>query len=183
MHTSIINKINIIWFLFQIAFFTILSCIDHTFYVHRNIKIVLGLLLVLGISFVMSKYILKSDKMICTSLLMGLSLCFLKEGIKQRRSYTRESKQSVRDTYNGGEHPKRKKRADKAKRRLKTIANIQPRKLERKMTEAQKKQYEQTLSICKCAGNQQKNDKDKIYSLHKPFTRCIAKRKVHKQYE
>ena len=31
--------------------------------------------------------------------------------------------------------------------------------------------------------NQQKNDKDKIYSLHKPFTRCIAKGKAHKQYE
>ena len=26
-------------------------------------------------------------------------------------------------------------------------------------------------------------DKDKIYSLHKPFTKCIAKGKAHKQYE
>ena len=66
---------------------------------------------------------------------------------------------------------------------MKTIANIQLRELERKMTEAQKKQYEQPLSICKHAVNQQKNDKDKIYSLYKPFTRCIAKRKAHKQYE
>jgi IS5 family transposase len=30
---------------------------------------------------------------------------------------------------------------------------------------------------------QQKNDTDKIYSLHKPFTRCIAKGKPHKRYE
>src|SRR5690606_21841685 len=66
---------------------------------------------------------------------------------------------------------------------LKTIANIQLRELERKMTEEQKKRYEQTLSLCKRAVNQQKNDKDKIYSLHKPFTRCIAKGKAHKQYE
>ncbi|MEA5110819.1 MAG: IS5/IS1182 family transposase, partial [Lentimicrobium sp.] len=33
------------------------------------------------------------------------------------------------------------------------------------------------------AVNQQKNDTDKVYSLHKPFTRCIAKGKPHKQYE
>lgn len=37
-----------------------------------------------------------------------------------------------------------------------------------------------------CGGEffiQQKDDKEKIYSLHKPFTRCIAKGKAHKQYE
>ena len=28
-----------------------------------------------------------------------------------------------------------------------------------------------------------RTDKDKIYSLHKPFTACIAKGKAHKQYE
>jgi IS5 family transposase len=31
--------------------------------------------------------------------------------------------------------------------------------------------------------NQQKTDKNKVYSLHKPFTECIAKGKVHKPYE
>jgi IS5 family transposase len=31
--------------------------------------------------------------------------------------------------------------------------------------------------------NQQPHDKDKVYSLHKPFTRCISKGKTHKQYE
>jgi len=35
----------------------------------------------------------------------------------------------------------------------------------------------------KRAVNQQKNDKDKVYSLHKPFTKCIAKGKPHKPYE
>ena len=123
-----------------------------------------------------------TDAKLCKKVIDKCNAIAGKEGIIQRRSYTRESKQLVRDTYNS-KHPKRKKRADKAKRRLKTIANIQLRELERKMTEAQKKQYEQTLSICNRAVNQQKNDKDKIYSLHKPFTRCIAKGKAHKQYE
>ena len=30
---------------------------------------------------------------------------------------------------------------------------------------------------------QQKNDKNKIYSIHKPFAECIAKGKAHKPYE
>jgi IS5 family transposase len=105
-----------------------------------------------------------------------------KEGIKQRQRYTRESKQLVRDTYNG-KHPKRAKQARKAKKRLKTIANIQLRELERKMNEAQKKRYAEDFELYNRAVNQQKNDKDKVYSLHKSFTRCIAKGKPHKQYE
>lgn len=39
------------------------------------------------------------------------------------------------------------------------------------------------LKLYKKAVNQQKNDTNKIYSLHKPFTKCIAKGKAHKQYE
>jgi len=70
---------KITWFLLQVVFFIFLFCIERIFDAHRNVKIVLGLLLVLWISFVMCKYILKSDKMIYTSLLMGLSLCFLFE--------------------------------------------------------------------------------------------------------
>jgi IS5 family transposase len=31
--------------------------------------------------------------------------------------------------------------------------------------------------------NQQKTDKNKVYGLHKTFTGCIAKGKVHKPYE
>ncbi len=105
-----------------------------------------------------------------------------KEGIKQRQRYTRESKQLLRDTYNG-KHPKRAKQAKKAKKRLKTIANTQLRELERKMNEQQNKHYEKELMLYKRVVNQQQNDKNKIYSIHKSFTKCIAKGKAHKQYE
>jgi IS5 family transposase len=105
-----------------------------------------------------------------------------KEGIKQRQRYTRESKQLLRDTYNG-KHPKRAKKARKAKKRLKTISNTQLRELYRKMSEEQKKRYAKEFELYKRAVNQQKTDKDKVYSLHKPFTRCIAKGKPNKQYE
>jgi len=105
-----------------------------------------------------------------------------KEHIKQRQKFTKESKQLVMATYNG-KHPKRAKAARKAKKRLKTIANHQLRELTNKMNETQKKRYEKELELLQRAVNQQKNDKDKVYSLHKPFTRCIAKGKPHKQYE
>ena len=55
-----------------------------------------------------------------------------KSNIKLRRSYKRTSKQLVRDTYNGT-HPKRRKKANSAKRKLKTIAGRLVRELERKL--------------------------------------------------
>ena len=105
-----------------------------------------------------------------------------KEGIRLRRSYVRESKQLLRDTYNGN-HPKRVKQAKKARKRLKTIANIQLRDLEKRMNPLQQFLHEKSLELYKRAVNQQKTDKDKVYSLHKPFTKCIAKGKPHKPYE
>lgn len=57
------------------------------------------------------------------------------------------------------------------------------RELERKMNSEQKERYLEDFKLYKRVVNQQKNDKDKIYSIHKPFTGCIAKGKAHKRYE
>jgi IS5 family transposase len=102
--------------------------------------------------------------------------------IQMRRSYRRESKQVLRDTYNG-QHPKRAKQAKKSRKRLKTIANALLRDLERKLNEDQRQLYREKLDLYRRAVNQGKNDKNKVYSLHKPFTECIAKDKAHKPYE
>ena len=59
------------------------------------------------------------------------------EGIKLRRSYVRTTKNLVRDTYNGT-HPKRRKKANAAKRKLKTIAGRLVRELARKLPHQQK---------------------------------------------
>jgi IS5 family transposase len=123
-----------------------------------------------------------TDAKLCKKVIDKCNKIATKEDIQQRQRYTRESKQLLRDTYNG-KHPKRAKKARKAKKRLKTIANIQLRELERKMTEKQISQYEKDFALYKRAVNQQKSDKQKVYSLHKPFTQCIAKGKAHKQYE
>jgi len=123
-----------------------------------------------------------TDAKLCKKVIDKCNKIAENEGVEQRQRYTRESKQLLRDTYNS-KHPKRAKQAKKAMRRLKSIANIQLRELERKMNDMQKQFYEKEFDLYRRAVNQQKNDTDKVYSLHKPFTRCISKGKPHKQYE
>jgi IS5 family transposase len=123
-----------------------------------------------------------TDAKLCKKVMDKCNKIAEHEGIVQRQKFRKESKQLLRDTYNGN-HPKCKKQAKKAKKRLKTIANHQLRELGRKMTDSQKERYAKDLDLYGRAVNQQKNDKDKVYSLHKPFTKCIAKGKAHKPYE
>jgi IS5 family transposase len=123
-----------------------------------------------------------TDAKMCKKVIDKCNKIADKEDIKQRQKYRKESKQLVRQAYNG-KHPKRAKSAKKAKKRLKTIANKQIRELNRKLTAEQKLKYQKELKLYESAVNQQKNDKDKIYSLHKPFTKCISKGKPHQQYE
>lgn len=104
------------------------------------------------------------------------------ENIKQRQSYKFVSKQMARDSYNG-KHPKRAKKAKKSISKLKTIAGRVVRELERKLPVLQKEQYEQLFNIFKQIIEQERYDKNKIYSIHKPFTDCISKGKAHKKYE
>lgn len=102
-----------------------------------------------------------------------------KAGIVLRRSYKRTSKQLLRDTYNGT-HPKRRKKANAAKRKLKTIAGRLVRELERKLP---KGDYVKELELYKKVLAQEQNSKNKIYSLHEPKVYCMSKGKAHKKYE
>lgn len=104
------------------------------------------------------------------------------ESIKQRQCYTKISKQLVRNTYNG-KHPKRVKIARKSLRQLKTISMHLIRKLQRNFTAEQQALYQEALALYTKIVSQKRTDSDKIYSIHKPFTQCIAKGKARKQYE
>jgi transposase, IS5 family len=104
------------------------------------------------------------------------------EGIQQRQSYKRVSKQLLRDTYNPT-HPKRRIKARKAQQKLRTLAGRQLRELERNLDQEATNQYADDLNLYRSVIQQRKDDKNKIYSLHKPFTCCIAKGKMHKPYE
>jgi IS5 family transposase len=70
-----------------------------------------------------------------------------------------------------------------ARKKLRTIGNRVVRELERKLPEPILKQYEAELNKYKKVLSQERNTKDKIYSLHEPQTACIAKGKAHKSYE
>ena len=106
----------------------------------------------------------------------------VKEGIMQRQTYKRLSKQHLRDAY-FGHHPKRKKKAVMARKKLRTIGLRVVRELERKLPEELQDQYVQEFSNYKKVLSQERNTKDKIYSLHEPQTACIVKGKAHKAYE
>ena len=105
-----------------------------------------------------------------------------KEGVTQRQTYVRTSKQLVRDTHNRN-HPKRRKKAKKSDAKLKTIAGRLLRELERKLPEEVLETHQENMDLFYKILNQKRKDKNKTYSIHKPFTACIAKGKAHKQYE
>jgi len=102
-----------------------------------------------------------------------------KEDLSLRRSYKRTSKQLVRDTFNGG-HQKRRKKAKSAQRKLKTIAGRLIRELSRKLPNDK---YKAELRVFQQVLSQEKDTKNKIYSLHEPEVYCMSKGKAHKKYE
>lgn len=104
------------------------------------------------------------------------------EGIQLRQSYKRVMKQLMID-QRFRSHPKRKKKANAAARRIKTIAGRLVRDLERKMDDGQKSYYGRTTEIFNQILQQEKDGKNKIYSIHEPHVKCIAKGKEAKQYE
>ncbi len=104
------------------------------------------------------------------------------KGVDQRQSYVRVSNQLLRDSY-FGHHPRRRKKARRARKKLRTIAGRLLRELERKLSVEQLAGCKQPIELYWKAIIQQRSDPDKIYSLHKPFTACIAKGKAHKKYK
>jgi len=106
----------------------------------------------------------------------------IKEGIELRQTYGRELKQLMID-QRFHNHPKRKKKARWAARKIKVIAGRVVRDIDRKMTEAQKEKYEKLFNIFNKILTQEKTSENKIYSIHQPHVKCIAKGKEAKKYE
>lgn len=103
-------------------------------------------------------------------------------GIKQRQTYTETSKNLMRETHNA-KHPKRRKAAAKATKKLGTIAGRLIRELERALADRMTDELQEVLDLLHKAMLRDRNLKDKVYSLHKPHTACIAKGKARQMYE
>lgn len=104
----------------------------------------------------------------------------LEEKIELRQTYTRTLKKLGID-QRFRNHPKTKKKAYKADRKVKTIAGRLVRELERKL--GSESSYFADLELFKRVLLQTRKSSNKIYSLHEPDVQCISKGKEHKKYE
>ncbi len=104
------------------------------------------------------------------------------EGITLRMTYAKETKNLMKNVYNAG-HPKRRKKANRARKRLKTIAGILIRELYRKLPQDRLEFYISDLELFKKILSQKRYTKNKIYSLHEPNVYAMSKGKAHKKYE
>ncbi len=106
-----------------------------------------------------------------------------KEDINLRQSYKRTVKQLMID-QRFREHPRRRKKANAAARKLKTIAGRLVREIERNLDGTDRLSvYTEKLLMYNRVLVQKKDSKNKIYSFHAPEVKCISKGKEHKKYE
>ena len=113
--------------------------------------------------------------------IIGKVLKIVKElNLPMRQSYTFVLKGIYRD-QRFRNHPKNRRKAIKADKRLRTIAGRLVRELERNL--GQNRQHDELLSIFKKILLQRRNSPHKIYSIHEPEVQCISKGKDQKKYE
>lgn len=105
-----------------------------------------------------------------------------REGIQQRRTYVKEVK-SLRLACRHFRHVKKRGKARRALKRLRTIANILLRELERRLSPQVLEQERERFELYRQVLSQQPKDSQKIYSLHEPDVYCVGKGKDHKAYE
>ncbi len=104
-----------------------------------------------------------------------------RRGIELRQSYVRVGKRALikQSRY---AHASQMKRARGQTRKLKTYLGRVIRDIERKAPSIDP-ELVQFIHRAKCIHCQQRHDKDKLYSMHAPEVKCIAKGKAHRRYE
>lgn len=105
-----------------------------------------------------------------------------RNGIRLRRRYLKEVRRCVQ-LQRWRRDPRKRKLAYKGARRLRTIAGILLRELERKLPAKEKENQKENFVLYRRVLNQKRYDKNKVYALHEPHIYCIAKGKDHKKYE
>jgi IS5 family transposase len=105
-----------------------------------------------------------------------------KENIGLSRTYEKEVKKLKLHTRFSN-HPKNRKKARHAVRRLKTISGRLQREIQRRMRAEQCAQYAEKMGLYQCMLKQKRGDKNKLYSLHESHVYCMSKGKAHQRYE
>lgn len=102
------------------------------------------------------------------------------EQLPVRQSYIRTLKELARE-QRFRNHPKNRKRALRADRKVRTIAGRLVRELDRNLSEVSV--HRAKLPLFTQVLSQTRKSKNKIYSLHEPEVQCVSKGKEHKKYE
>jgi IS5 family transposase len=124
-----------------------------------------------------------TDAKLAIKIINRLNKIAKKHGIQQRRTYNKEVK-SLRLDIRHFRHVKKRAKARRALKRLRTIAGVLIRELRRKLSSyCLFEHYQKDFLLYERVLSQKPKDKNKIYSLHEPQVYCIAKGKDHKQYE
>ena len=103
------------------------------------------------------------------------------EEIALRQSYAHVGKEALRRQQNYA-HAQQGRRAAKETKRLKTMLGRVTRDIERKTQEPSEILKDQ-LALSHRLLKQERDSKNKIYSIHEPHVQCIAKGKAHQRYE
>jgi len=103
------------------------------------------------------------------------------EGIGLRQSYRLVGRKTLlrQSRY---AHAQQFKRAAKMTRKLKGMLGRVVRDVQRKSSECSPG-LERLLQLAQRLLNQQRHDRNKLYSIHEPEVECISKGKAHKRYE
>ncbi len=105
-----------------------------------------------------------------------------KEGIELRQSYKRTIKKLIyKQRFRKSK--KHQKIARKSDKKIKTITGRLVRELERKLSADRLTEYSAEIELFKNVLSQNRQDKNKVYSLHEPSVECISKGKTNKKYE
>jgi IS5 family transposase len=124
-----------------------------------------------------------TDAKLAIKIINRLNKIAKRHGIQQRRTYNKEVK-SLRLDIRHFRHVKKRSKATRALKRLRTIAGALIRELRRKLSKyCLFEHYQKDFLLYERVLGQKPKDKNKIYSLHEPQVYCIAKGKDHKQYE
>ena len=105
-----------------------------------------------------------------------------KENIGLTRTYEKEVKKLKLHTRFAN-HPKNRKKARHAVRRLKTISGRLQREMLRRMSAEQREHYAEKMTLYHRMLRQKRGDKNKLYSLHESHVYCMSKGKAHQRYE
>jgi IS5 family transposase len=123
-----------------------------------------------------------TDSKLAIKIINRLNKLAKREGVLQRRTFVKEVR-SLRLACRHFRHVKRRGKAKKALKRLRTIAGILLRELQRKLPETVLFEQADRFALYARVLAQQPKDKNKVYSLHEPDVYCVGKGKDHKPYE